>query len=682
MAEESSTSLVLTLTSTGSLPADVHQAWSNLPRASDKDARSMTAVAQLLTKLRIPLPPLPRLYNQCDSIRPQLHDKLAQLETTATQLPSTWQADMDSAVSEGRTAQYLLNNADMIAAATEDNVRLTQWLDVLTPHTSCMSRGPARPPAAAAASVQRDGNTRRCVLRLDFASTLVWWCVGMHLTHLTQPVAGLQCERLEGARQPLATATVQRYKRRLITARVAGFAVGPLQYDPTSCFTSTSELHGNWQALRGWLIQATPHCTPAARPVILNRGVGEVEFVLEETHLDELLALNGRVDPASGITRPLRTTVRVRKESTSTACSTCGQANHKARTCTAQLPPGTRTCKACFSADHTTERCPTSPEQRQCSLCSQHGHSTMQCKKYWPIWVEVATPKRPAQQRNTFAVDRVALMQGRARPQQPAPAVQQPAAQRDSQSAGRRQGRADAGRSWADTVRVSAGAGRSPADTTPRPHTPQDSQRPTQLEHQIATLVQRMDEQQQRWDAQQQKWDNQMGWMMQMMGQMFAWMTGQQTAVPHSQYPAPHKLPPAGTGALGSASPHGGSYPHTAIAAPVVTQPMQPHPMRSPHHQAAESSEHRPTTYSADPDTSASNTQPRAVAGTAATPPPTTGPQFINHGGNNVNINNPPSFAQYTTPPAATSPLQQVNQPPAYSNNSGAPAISTSSNEQ
>ena len=680
MAEESSTSLVLTLTSTGSLPADVHQAWSNLPRASDKDARSLTAVAQLLTKLRIPLPRLPRLYNQCDSIRPQLHDRLAQLETTATQLPSTWQADMDSAVSEGRTAQYLLHNADMIAAATEDNVRLTQWLDVLTPHTSCMSRGPARPPAAAAAGAQRDGNTRRCVLRLDFASTLVWWCVGMHLTHLTQPVAGLQCERLEGARQPLATATVQRYKRRLITARVAGFAVGPLQYDPTSCFTSTSELHGNWQVLRDWLIQATPHCTPAAKPVILNRGVGEVEFVLEETHLDELLALNGRVDPANGITRPLRTTVRVRKESTSTACSTCGQANHKARTCTAQLPPGTRTCKACFFADHTTEHCPTSPEQRQCSLCSQHGHSTMQCKKYWPVWVEVATPKRPAQQRNTFAVDRVALMQGRARPQQPVPTVQQPAAQRDSQSAGRRQGRADAGRSWADTVRVSAEAGRGPADTTSRPHTAQGSQQPTQLEHQIATLVQRMDEQ-------QQKWDKQMEWMMQMMGQMFAWITGQQPAAPCSKHPALHKQPPAGyLEGDGDTAPYSGQFSLSATAAPAITQPAQapvPTPQQSPG-----SDEHSSASHSLAGSSRAVVTQRRAQCDDhAATVSPASNTSnmfsFTAHRDTNVNIHTSPTAHHSASPPASTPHnLMQPNQPPAYSNNSGAPAISTSSNEQ
>jgi hypothetical protein len=304
----------------------------------------------------------------------------------------------------------------------------------------------------------------------------------------------------------------------------------------------------------------------------------------------------------------------------------------------------------------------------------------MQCKKYWPVWVEVATPKRPAQQRNTFAVDRVALMQGRARSQQSAPAAQQPAAQRDSQPAGRRQGRTDAGRSWADTVRVSAGAGRNPADTTSHSHTAQDSQQPTQLEHQIATLVQRMDEQQQKWDKQRE-------WMMQMMGQMFAWMTGQQTAALCSKYPALHKQPPAGcVEGNGDVAPYSGRLPLSATAAPAITQPAQT-PVPTP--QQSLGSEERTSASHSLADSSrtvvAQQRPQRDDHATSASPASATSSMFsfTAHRDTNVNFHAPPTAHYAACPPAPTPhSLMQPNQPPAYSNNSGTPAISASSNEQ
>jgi hypothetical protein len=96
----------------------------------------------------------------------------------------------------------------------------------------------------------------------------------------------------------------------------------------------------------------------------------------------------------------------------------CGAASHRARDCPTRLQSrvlaGGKTCKACFAADHTAEHCPTTPEQRKCALCSTSGHSTLQCSKYRPRWVEVATDNsRPPTERSTFAAERIALLQGK-----------------------------------------------------------------------------------------------------------------------------------------------------------------------------------------------------------------------------------------------------------------------------
>jgi hypothetical protein len=496
----SETSLVLTLTPTAAHPAGTAAAWSRLPRPSDKDSRSMVAVARLLTSLRIPLPHLPRLYNRCNTPA-ELADRLRQRSPGVTHSGIDWDKDIGGVADDGSLGLLLVSRADAIAAETADTAKLTQWAELLTPHSGCMSSRPASQPATAAG---RSADSR-CVLRLDFASPLVCRAVGAYLYHQASHAA-TPSTAPPNTQQPPVTWTVQHYRRRLIAARVSGFAIGPLNHDPVSRFTSLTEPHGNWQVLRQWLASAAPHCAPSNTPVTLSSGVGAVDFVLEETHQGELYALNGTTAPDSGITRPLRLHVSILRQSPNTACSICGEAKHRARDCPSKPLDGLRTCKVCFGHGHTAQDCTVQAGQRVCKLCNEHGHSTLQCSKYRPRWVDIVPADRkggrdgkdsgersltPPAPRNTFAAERIALLQGKQFVQPATPAILRPAPAgtqpmtANYQPAGNNTARQSAWTTWAQPV--------------------QQNVRQTTLEQQMVQMNARMEEMQ-RTMARQMEW--------------------------------------------------------------------------------------------------------------------------------------------------------------------------------
>ena len=392
----------------------------------------MAAVATLLDKLNIPLPHLPQLYNQCGTLA-ELADSLDKRERTTTDSGIRWSERLSPITSTGPPGAVLVNMANTIAEemGSTEATRLAHWLDVLTPLTGCMGR---RSAAAASQHVGlTDGQpSARCVLRLDFASPLVRHSVEHYLStmHASPMPAASQRRPNSSKGAPLVSCTIDHYRRRFISARVSGFAVGPTGYDPAKRFTSLYEPHGNWQLLRGWLAAQAPHCAPADTALRFSSGVAAVDFVLEETYLYELYALNKAVAPDAGIAHPLNLTVSVRRQSPNIACSICGKTQHKARDCPSKPAGKAQTCRACYKTGHTAEQCQTQPSERTCNLCEVTGHSTLQCRKYKPRWVDVADlgVDRPARQRNTFASERIAVLQGKQpMPQAAAPATQQAA---------------------------------------------------------------------------------------------------------------------------------------------------------------------------------------------------------------------------------------------------------------
>ena len=93
------------------------------------------------------------------------------------------------------------------------------------------------------------------------------------------------------------TLTVHPYRRRLVAATVTGFTVGPINPGAHTECSSRGELHGNWELLRLYLQTTAPNCHPSLQQTLLGNGVGAVDFVLEDTHRHELLALNGTTAP-------------------------------------------------------------------------------------------------------------------------------------------------------------------------------------------------------------------------------------------------------------------------------------------------------------------------------------------------------------------------------------------------
>jgi hypothetical protein len=419
----SDTALALVLTIDAATPASLSGALGKLlpSRLSAQDNRSKIAIATLLRTLKLVFPMLPREYGKCDTVaeltaiinaRINVDPSNAGLDhcTLLTEAAAAGQPDILDAllVDHAQTVFSLVG-----AGEGRDNM-LLEWEDVLTVHTGSLSTV----TVGSAAAQQQDRRTARCVLKLDFISPLVLAC----LRHCFQqaakdptmmasrPLSSAPEHRASVARPPILMA-VEPYHRRLIKARVAGFAFGPLDPGVDARCTHPEQLHGNWPLLLSFLKQAAPNCAPSNTPTQLPNGHGAVYFALEEPHRHELHRLVDVVAPQWGITRPLAITIDVWRQSHEMACSSCGEANHRARDCR-QHPPGTGviTCKHCYTAEHLSHQCQLPHQQRKCGLCNTHGHSTHYCARYQPRWVELDTTQRP-HERRTFRDARALLAQ-------------------------------------------------------------------------------------------------------------------------------------------------------------------------------------------------------------------------------------------------------------------------------
>ena len=614
----SETSLVLTLTAAAASAGK----FNRLPHASANDSRSVAAVAGLLDRLHIAPPRMPQAYNQCSTLR----DLIGKLPLdigagTGVGIDSGWPGRLQGAT-ETELGRLLLQLAGVLLEVTNDNTVAVAhtWLQMLTPYTSCMGRpgqGQQRTGAAGTAARNTDAEPRdsRCVLRLDFASPIARLCIQTHLDSLATTAAAAAASL--SAQRPAATFSVSRYRHRLTAVRVSGFAVGPTAYDPTGRFTSPAELHGNWHLLRQWLQTVAPHCKPDPTPLTTNRGVGAVDFVLEETHRHELQALHQAVAPEAGVYRPLQLTISVRRQSPDVACSTCGQAGHRARDCLSRPTDGTRTCKACFATGHTAERCPAPAAERKCGMCGGGGHATLQCHRYRPRWVDLVQPaggaRAPPQQRSTFAADRVALLRGTepARPQPPAQQHEQlcqppprtgqafpplPSGPTSASSSGPTSCQTNtplpASAQWAGSrQRVASDkqagrqlrlAGDDDTQTT-------TAQRVDALEAVLTRMAEQMMESQRRMEEAQRVSAKQME-MMQAM--MMHYMQGVPAfGIPHQ--PLYQPTPGGGCGGPGAMSPFG---QHTAIVAAPASTAQQMHQHQAQQHQQQQQQSQQHTT--------------------------------------------------------------------------------------
>ena len=396
----SDTSIVLTLTPKEPRQEGGKPTWSSMPRMADSDTRSMVATARLLDRLSVVPPRLPLLYSQCDSIA-ELAEALRQRTATKpTTLRPDWTERLAAAEQEPleRRAATLHSLAADILASKLDPATPCAWANLLTTASGCMSR--PRDTKGSDPTARQSVDPDRCLLRLDFITPLSSLCIQHHLRALDNPATAQpqQAETAAGGRQPRVRLDVQPYNRRLVQALVTGFAVGPIHPGRDNRCTSYTELHGNWQLLQDFLALNAPHCTADPKPLVLNSGVGAVQFVLEQTHLSELLGLDKLSDPEYGITRPLKLHVKEQHLSNDVACSSCGEAGHQARDCTKQTLRGARTCKHCYATDHTSQECAVPKDRRKCGLCGKDGHSTHGCTRYRPQWVDIVV-KHPAKER-------------------------------------------------------------------------------------------------------------------------------------------------------------------------------------------------------------------------------------------------------------------------------------------
>jgi hypothetical protein len=579
--EESPTSLVLRLTPNTPAQRRAAAAWRALPRPAEQNNRSLVAVATVLTKLRINAPPMPLVLNSCNTIQ-ELADKLmpADSDDQDSETPLRDVLFTAAATSYQALAAFLYNNADDIAVATGAPAKAKGWVELFTPYTASMSRKSTTQQQAAVAAVegQREDNGGG-VIRLDFATLPARLYVQFYLASLAESAHNNNgtSDQSSGLK-PQTGFTVELYRRRLIAAQVTGFVVGPLTVDPTRRFTALDELHGNWPLLREWLAKQAPHCTPACSASILNNGTGAVEFVLEESHRHELHELNKRIDADNGITRPLNLSVHIWRRSPHVACSMCGGIEHTAHQCT-KRPRQTQTgrlqqpqaqqlsCKSCFSLDHTANECTAA---RHCNICKVDGHSTLQCSKYRPRWVEEVMKQQPTP-RSTNVTDRVSLLRGVTPPQRPTvatsawlnkPRLSQPASPTNFSS------------STAETIAVQQQSQRL---QQPEPST-QPSGSDTTMRDVIQLLTKQLAAQQEETKALRQE----MSALMRMMLEIVKSIPGLQHPGPSTDRPAAFQLGHTGSDMSStpptqhttpSSSPNYMSAPTTTPTPPTTTRP-------------------------------------------------------------------------------------------------------------
>ncbi len=444
---QSNTALVLTLRPTADLLPNARPAWAALRRPTGAGSASLTAVAELLTRLHVPLPTLPLLYGKHST----LDELAAELEQRASNAVSDndgdseatdWRAMLSSASTDDERGELLVERAAAITAATHDTTPYATWQRVLHPSSGNMTRrraGGGNDSNGQPANDDDNNNSRNhnntdnhCTLKLEFHSPLIRLAVEHHLR---QQHAGVEAELV-----------VEPYRRQLIAARVTGFPVGPIHPGRHELCNDVSELHGNWQLLRQYLLRVAPHCTPARTPEPPYNGLGVVDFVLEESKMIELYKLQDhdvQLRAEHGITRPLRLTYAVLRQSKHTACSRCFRPGHKERDCQqARPPPGTVICRACYKPGHLARDCTLPAAERHCRMCDKAGHYAAHCAMYRSSWVNVTPPPfkqqhplQPAPRSSTAFIGNWAAAASGLRLEQPVEEPPQP--QRPSQQSHR-----------------------------------------------------------------------------------------------------------------------------------------------------------------------------------------------------------------------------------------------------
>ena len=366
--------MVLTLTANAAQLHTAAAAGPDLPHPSSKQGRSVAAVATLLDKLNIPLPHLPQLYNQCGTLA-ELADSLDKRERTTTDSGIRWSERLSPITSTGPPGAVLVNMANNHRRG--DGQHRSHQARPLAGRADAPNRLHGADARAAAASQHvglTDGQpSARCVLRLDFASPLVRHSVEHYLRHdARQPHAGSLAEA--GQQQQRSTAGllyIDHYRRRFILSTRVWLRGWPDRLRPGKRFTSLYEPHGNWQLLRGWLAAQAPHCAPADTALRFSSGVAAVDFVLEETYLYELYALNKAVAPDAGIAHPLNLTVSVRRQSPTSPARFVARHSTRPATARPSRQAKHRPCRACYKTGHTAEQCPDNSRPSARATCAR-----------------------------------------------------------------------------------------------------------------------------------------------------------------------------------------------------------------------------------------------------------------------------------------------------------------------
>jgi hypothetical protein len=168
-----------------------------------------------------------------------------------------------------------------------------------------------------------------------------------------------------------------------------------------------TELCGGNDQLRAFLQQHSPDLR-----LLLTEEYGSTSptttVVCQRQHLPQLQALQGKLSPEHGISRPLSLNCTVRLLGAQT-CTHCWKPGHGAARCPHQsyapkpvLPISHQpACRLCYSFEHHTASCRVSPQTVTCTLCMQLGHATATCAHFKPgtrsLKDFLSPPKTPAQ---------------------------------------------------------------------------------------------------------------------------------------------------------------------------------------------------------------------------------------------------------------------------------------------
>jgi hypothetical protein len=427
------------LTLSIAFPANIRGRFTGdrLPRHSNNDSKLVYAIGTVLTKgLGIPAPRILKALSQYDhplDLSVALDGLWSSAPTSGPRSApqrTSYLRDLDTAAHRWTESEdpddigpaLLSTPSDEPAHACHD-----QWHDVLNPATDVL-----------ASSTTPQGT--RHVLRLAFNSPLVASAVRTHIlrytawllppgtSHTAAVLAGMDpwlrtwAIAAERANAIHTVASIDVYGMRYETTLLSGWTRGPDHQPTSSEGVDYHQLYGDENRLYAYLREVAPNCS-ACRPTTLADGTGNIQFVHEAQHRNELYRLQGITSPRNGITRPLKLTFQQLRRPLAQCCSVCGHPGHTARTCSlhehrsaskststsagvaisqaedegkmevdeASLPFGSVVCRHCYSPGHR-ETCFTPPSLQTCRLCDATGHTSFRCPRYKATWVPLSAP--------------------------------------------------------------------------------------------------------------------------------------------------------------------------------------------------------------------------------------------------------------------------------------------------